>query len=171
MPVRTFVSGESPSAADFNRYFMQWIVIRKTANESVISSLVQQPDDQLLTPVEANTNYFVNMFVIYDGDATADLRSSFTGPAGSTFDYVSDCTISTAASSVDRLSRTHQSFGSLPSSGCQGVGTNVGALFKGLLMVGGTAGTFQYLWSQNTSVAVSTRVLIGSVMMLRKLTA
>lgn len=173
MPIKTYTLLESPSAADFNRYFMQQIVVRKLANESVTSSVTVQDDNELFADVEANTDYFVTMFVIYDGDVAAtasDLKSGFSAPAGSTFDYVSDSVWSGAGSSVDTVSRTAQTLITAPGSGTMGAGTSLGAPFKGILRVSTLAGVFRYRWAQNTSAAVATRVLANSMLMLRRLT-
>jgi len=171
MPLRTFVDGESPSAADFNRYFMQQIMIRKLVTESVSLNATAQPDNELFCTVNAGETYFVNMFLLYDGLAAADIEVSFTGPAGATFDYVSDGVIQSAAATIDRLSRTHQVLTtSFPTGGCFGVGTSVAMLLKGILIVDTTPGTFQFNWSQFVSNATATRVLADSVMMLRRLT-
>lgn len=174
MPIKTFGFRESPSAADFNRYFMQQIFVRKTTTESVTSSIAPQWDNELFADVEANTDYFVTMIVVYDGNTAAsavgDLRSEFSGPAGSTFDYCSDSVWSGAATSVDQLSRTHQQMTNNPGGGTMGAGTSLGAPFKGILRVSTLAGLFRYSWAQNTSSTVATRVLAGSIMMLRRLT-
>ncbi|MEV4286440.1 hypothetical protein AB0K40_13140 [Nonomuraea bangladeshensis] len=177
MPIKDFQFMESPTAADFNRYFMQQIFIRKTADESVTNSNVIQDDNHLFTDVVANTDYWVTSFIIYEGAANTDpngggeLWMSWQAPSGSTFDWVSDSFGTNAASAVEIVSRTHQQLASTPAAGTVGLGTNLTAMCKGVLSVGPNPGVFRFRWAQFTpNASVSTRVKANSCLILRRLT-
>lgn len=176
MPIKDFAALESPPASDFNRYFMQQEFIQKSADESLASSTTIQDDDHLFFTPILNTDYWITMFVIYDGagpDPTlGDLKISWSVPTGSTFDYISDGLISTATSGVFDVSRSAQiaPAGGNPTPGTIGTSSPVTALIKGVFRMGGTAGTFRFRWAQNTSNATATRVRAGSCLIARRLT-
>jgi hypothetical protein len=170
MPLKDFTHLERLSAADMNRYFMQQAHVIKGSDESVTSSTTLQDDNELFLSVSAGANYWVQGFIIYSADAAGDLKISFSGPTGSTFSYVSDAIGSTATSSVSTVSRSLQSLGSTPSPGGVGSGTNVVFMPKGVLQVGGTAGTLRLQWAQLASSAVATTVRARSLLIIRRLT-
>jgi len=170
MPIRDFADGETISAADFNRYFMQQHVVVKPVTESVANSTTTQDDDHLSVPVVAGTDYWVVALILYDGNSAADLKISWSAPSGSTFDYVSDALGSGTTGSVGQVSRTHQQLGNTPSPGAVGAGSPVASLAKGILRVGQNSGTFRFRWAQLTANATPTRVLARSTLTLRRLT-
>ena len=53
-------------------------------------------------------------------------------------------------------------------AGGAGAGTPSVALINGTLVTGGTAGTAVLQWAQNTQNASDTKLLTGSVMLIRK---
>lgn len=173
--MKSFQPLESPPASDFNRYFMQQIFVRKTADESVTNSNVLQDDNHLFTDVAANTNYWVTSFIIYEGASNADgggeLWLSWQAPSGSTFDWVTDSFGTNTDASVNVVSRSHQSLGSTPAAGTIGLGRNLVAPCKGILRVGPNPGVFRLRWAQFTPFAgISTRVKENSCIILRRLT-
>src|SRR5574341_1924364 len=85
---KTFGTGTLLPASDLNTYMVQQNFVRKTADESVTSSTTLQDDDHLVIAVEANTNYFIEAFLIYDGDAAGDFKFTFSVPAGATLALV-----------------------------------------------------------------------------------
>lgn len=143
-------------------------VVRKTSNETVTSSTALQNDNELLAAVLANTLYRVDMFVIYDGATTGDIKLGFTAPAGATFDWTAtafDPAIG-AGALIGSVKLSHSTIASAEPAGA--VGTGAGnrsvARIAGWLLVAGTAGTFQFQWAQNASDATATTVLAGSVL-------
>lgn len=169
MPLRTFISGERPSASDFNRYFMQQHSVVKSADEFVTSSTVLQQDGHLFAPVDANTDYWVWCLIFYTGDAAAgDCKINWDAPAGATFDWVSDGLGSGATGSVSIVSRNWQSIAGSPAPGT--IGTDTACPVKGLLRVGGTAGVLELTWAQLTSSANPTVIYAGSTLLVRRLT-
>jgi hypothetical protein len=172
MPIRLFVDGERPSGADMNLYFMQQVHALKTADESVASSTTMQDDDHLFVPVAANTAYWVTAVIHYAASTAADLKIGWSAPTGSTLDWVSDGFGSTsAAAGVDAASRSHQMLGSTPAPGGNGTGLTLACIPRGVLVVGGTAGTFRFRWAQLASDAAATVVKAESILILRRLTA
>ncbi len=176
MPIKDFVAGESPPASDFNRYFMQQEFIRKTVNESVANSTSPQNDDALQFVGILNTDYWITMYVIYDGPGPspteADLKIAITVPTGATFDYVSDAIVSGATGGVYDVSRTAQiaPAGGTPGAGTLGAGNPAVALVKGLFRMGSTPGTFQFRWAQISANVNSITVRANSVLIARRLT-
>lgn len=178
MPIKDFVAGESPPASDFNRYFMQQDFVRKTSNESVTNSTTVQDDDHLFFTPILNTDYWITMYVVYEGPGpdptvtTGDLKISWSVPTGSTFDYVSDAIISGATGGVYDVSRTAQiaPAGGTPGAGTLGAGNPAVALVKGLFRMGSTAGTFRFRWAQISANASAVTVRSNSVLIARRLT-
>jgi len=177
MPIKDWLAGENPSAADLNRYFMQQAHALKTADDTITSSTTLVDDDQLFLSVQAGTDYWVQAMIIYNASAAADLKCTFSGPSGSTFDWVSDSlpsTIAAGSGAVDVISRSLQGLGSTPSPGGaeQPAGTRVDAVSvpKGLLRVGANSGTLRFRWAQLASGSPGTIVRAGSILVIRRLT-
>lgn len=171
MPIRIFAPGERPSAADLNRYFLQQHAAIKSANESVTSSITLQNDDHLFAPVTANTDYWVWCVIFYAGPTTnGDLQLKWSAPSGATFDWISDGIGSAATSSVTTLSRNAQGLANTPAPGTI-TGTDICALVKGILRIGGTAGTLQLQWAQLASSATAVTVYADSTLIVRRLTS
>lgn len=176
MPIKDFTFLESPPASDFNRYFMQQEFIRKTSNESVSNTTTVQDDDQLFFTPILNTDYWITMYIIYDGPGPspteADLKISWSVPTGSTFDYISDAITSLATGGVYDVSRTAQiaPAGGTPGAGTLGTGSPAVALVKGLFRMGSTAGTFRFRWAQITANATAVTVRANSCLIARRLT-
>lgn len=178
MPIKDFAFLESPPASDFNRYFMQQEFVRKPSNESVASSTTVQDDDDLFFVPILNTNYWITMYIIYDGPGpdpgvtAGDLKISWSVPTGSTFNYVSDAIVSGATGGVYDVSRTAQiaPAGGTPGAGTLGTGSPAVALVKGIFQMGSTAGTFRFRWAQITSSATAVTVRANSCLIARRLT-
>lgn len=149
----------------------QVLFARKTADESVTSSTTLQDDDHLTVSVSASAVYQIEMALIYDGDqTTGDLKFQFSAPSGSAFSYgmLSPHTdqTSTTASAVKI---TEQTLAAASTLGCFGSGTNVVARAFGLLVTGGTSGTFKLTWAQNGSSATATRLRTNSYLIARRM--
>lgn len=170
MPIRIFLPGERPSAADFNRYFLQQHAAIKSADENVTNSVTLQNDDHLFAPVDVNTDYWVWCIIFYTGPTTnGDLLLKWTAPSGATFDWMSDALGSAATSSVTTVSRNAQTLTSTPAPGTI-LGTDCCALVKGILRVAGTAGTLQLQWAQLAASATAVTVYADSTLIVRRLT-
>jgi hypothetical protein len=171
MPIKDFVAYTRPPASDLNRYPVQQAHVIKTSDTSRASTTTNTDDPHLVMDVDANTNYWVTLFLIYSAGPTPDIKIGFAAPSGSVFNYVSDAIGSTATSTVSTVSRTLQGLGSTPSPG--GVTDNtvrILALPKGVLRVGSTSGSFRFQWSQLSSSVQTTIVRQNSILILRRLT-
>ncbi|MEV0993407.1 hypothetical protein [Nonomuraea sp. NPDC050202] len=172
MPIKTFGSGEVPDAADLNRYPLQQAFRLKTADESVASSTTLQDDNHLFLSVAANTEYWVQAHLIYEGAAnpSGDLQLGWSFPSGSTWTWVSDALGSGVTGSTDIISRTRQVGSGSSSPGTVGAGILVIAVPKGVLRVGSNSGFLRLRWAQLASTATPTIVKTGSLLTIRRLT-
>ncbi|MFI7707598.1 hypothetical protein [Nonomuraea sp. NPDC049480] len=167
---KTFSTNEVMDAAEMTQYFVQQNAIVKPSDESVTSTTVLQPDNDFSVSVSANTDYYLEMFLIYSADPAGDLKVDWDGPSGATLDWVSDGFGSSPADTVDPVSRTVQSIGSTPSHG--GITNNstiLCGLHKGILRVAATSGTFVLTWAQLASSANATFVRANSMMLLTRI--
>lgn len=136
----------------------------KTATETVNTSSVLQDDDDLAVTVAADTVYEVHARLIYDSATGADFSVGWSGPSGATLDNWNLLGLTNAATSNEGSIKVpaQTDINAGPSVGGAGVGTKLVAEAKGLLIVGGTAGTFQLRWAQRASDASNTSVYAGS---------
>lgn len=138
----------------------------KTADTSRTSTTTLTADPDLSVPVLANAVYLVALYVAHTYDAACDFRFSWSGPSGATMtNWTADWR------TVDG-NEVSGAFASLTSSVplTSGSGTLTQPLWAhGLLIVGGTAGTFAFTWAQNTSSANAAIVRAGSVLRLERI--
>jgi hypothetical protein len=176
MPFTTFTAFNGPDAADLNRYPVQIASAIKTVDETVTSSTTLQDDNELFVDVLANTTYWVSALIIYAAATDRDLKCSFSGPSGSSMNWVSDAFASSisAGNLVNEVSRTLQSLGSTPSPGGNGtnpsVGNNLFFVPRGIFITGANAGTLTFQWAQLASGTPGTIVRADSVLLVRRLT-
>lgn len=177
MPIKDWTAGERPSAADLNRYFMQQAHVIKPTDTTITSSTTMADDPHLFLSVQAGTDYWVQAIIIYNASSAADIKISFSGPGGATFDWVSDSlgsTIAAGSGAVDIISRSLQGLGSTPAPGGaeQPAGTRIDAVSvpKGILRIGANSGTLRFRWAQLASGSPGSIVRAGSTLMMRRLT-
>lgn len=135
--------------------------IRKTADESVTSSVTLQNDNELVLDVAANTTYSFECVLGYTAGTTGDFKAAMNFPSGGTmFASVQRTDGSTYAEAAGGQILS----GSAIAGG--GLGTTIPAmqLWRGIFMNGGTAGTFQVSWAQNVSNGTATTVKAGSIL-------
>lgn len=160
------VAGELIRASDVTR-----LEAVKTATESVTSSTTLQNDDELLLSVLANTTYFVFGLLFYDGATAGDFKFSWTGPSGYAFDFSAPILGTGTTSAVvdggatNTLNMTAFTEADTVGAGAAGAGTTIAITITGVLIVGGTAGTFQLQWAQFGSSATATRVFAPSCLL------
>ena len=172
MPIRTFVAGERPSSADFNRYFMQQHHVIKAASEQVTNSATLQPDNELIIPMEANTDYWMLGEIYYDASLTADLKMGWIFPAGCTMFWQFDGAPSGETSyNSCTLSRLWSIESSQPIAAGLAVATQGAIIPKGLVRNGPTAGNLTFRWAQGVAEATIATVRSGSLLILRRLTS
>ncbi|MEV0149116.1 MULTISPECIES: hypothetical protein [unclassified Nonomuraea] len=172
MPIKDWVDGERPPASDLNRYPLQQVHVIKTADQTNNTTTLAD-DNHLSIPVEAGTDYWIQLMLIYEADDRDDLKISFSAPSGATFDWMSDSLSSNITASNGTVSRTLQGLGNTPAPGGVGQGTltRVVALPRGVLRVAATAGTFRLRWAKlATTAGVATTIYAGSLLRARRLT-
>jgi ABC-type uncharacterized transport system permease subunit len=163
----TFVTDDVPTATEVNEFMVNINTVIKAATESVTSSTTLQNDDELFTSVLASATYRFTVGLKYDGPQLADLKFAFTVPAGATANaWLVFLPTSTTTGTDPQISG-----GDVTASnaiGTNGSGTSMFALFEGILVTAGAAGTFQFQWAQSTSNVTATRVLAGSWLDLKR---
>ncbi len=137
-------------------------IIVKAADETVSNNTVQD-DNHFSFTAAANTRYFIDMFVNASTTSNVpDFRFSFTFPSG-TMNIMggnllanASAVLNGASGGVDNLALTNSAEGAI--------------VIRGVINIGGTGGTVQFRWSQNTTDAVNTvTVKTGSTMVYKAL--
>jgi len=141
--------------------------VLKTATEGVTSSIVLQNDDVLLATVSAGQTYS-GLLIAYmqsAANAAGDVNIGFGFPAGATCHFGGIGVVDTLASGstgdgqfVPRLSATSGT--TAIGYGASTAGTT--AIVGVDLVVGGTGGTLNVMWCQNSSNINESRMLLGS---------
>lgn len=176
MPFKNFIDGSELDDTDLNRYWLQQAHVIKGSDESVTSSITLQNDDELVLPLLANTDYWLEAFILYGANATADFKLYFTVPSGTVYDLLHNGlrTGHASADGIDAVSRarfTQASSGGTP--GGINATTNADIAIcpvEGRVIVGGTSGNITLQWCQAVSNATATVVKAGSCMIIQRLT-
>lgn len=140
---------------------------RKTANESLTANSVFQDDDHLSVSVAANAVYTMSAVAKYEGATTGDLKTQWVGPAGAALVGAISTLISSAASDLDDYTVLYE-LGDPKVAGGRGAGVIRAVQWSGVLVTGGTAGTFKLQWAQNTSDPIATIVYANSFVLLER---
>lgn len=141
-------------------------LVLKPADESVVSSTVFQDDDDFVLPVVANTNYLVDIWLsIQCSSNTPDFKCQLIAPAGTllTVGWILHDDTNSSGSGILRAPAI--------SSGIIAIRNNNNSQvrLRGPVHVGGTAGTLQLQWAQNTANSNPTIVEADSWMRLEEL--
>lgn len=172
MPFKTFSDGEVLTEADIDKYWIQQVSVIKTADETVTNSTVLQPDDELILPLLANSQYWLEVFLIYDAIQAADLKLGWSYPTGAVLDWSHGGLRGGATSTVDNISRTYLDETGFPWVG----GPNAAApsiavvMGEGIMVTSGTAGNLTLRFCQNALSATGTVIKANSLMIAQKLT-
>lgn len=142
------------------------LVVRKTADESVVSSTAFQDDDQLLMAVAANEIWRFELMLIVTG--LFDIQCRFTFPSGRIDG--SGWGINAGTSTIELHNLGSGSSPSLTFSG-RADSTSVPRThhLAGLLANGGSAGNFTLQWAQGTSGGTATILKTNSTLWAAKL--
>lgn len=172
MPFRYFNDDEVLTFDVVNRYFVQQHSVIKTTDETVVSSTTAQSDDELFIPVLANTQYFIEFFIIYDAIQAADIKIMFQAPSGSSFDWTHGGLGTSATTSVGPVSRQYRTLADVGTIGgpSSTSGTNAIIPGEGRLVTGANAGNFTFQFGQNTSSTTGTTVKANSILIAQRLT-
>jgi hypothetical protein len=166
MAAPVFATGDVPSAAQFNDWLVNIKYARKPANETLSSNTTVQLDDDLAITVASNAVYEIKVVMFIASQTTTDFKFGFATPAGATFDYIVN---GTDVAGTGYTNATCYPWASGSPSGLAGLGGNTApGMVDGLLVVGGTSGSFRLQWAQNTSGASGTTLLAGSYMIGRR---
>lgn len=176
LPFRNFVDGSHLYAFDLNTYWLQQVHVIKQSDESVVSSTTLQDDNELSLPLLANTDYWLEGFIMYGANQSADIRIMFSVPSGAVFDICHNGLRlgHVGGNGVDNLSRSRIT--QLSSGGTIGgihatANTSLGVIpLEGRVIVGNTPGDLVFRWAQNTSNATATVVKADSLLVMQRLT-
>jgi len=144
------------------------IIVRKTADEAVTSSTTVQDDDHLVIAVAANSVYAIDSFMMFDSDPAADIKFTFTGPAGSTIYYTSDGVSAGNTNNIGSI-KMDANAGGVETVLGGFVGTRTTMRPAGVLVTSGTAGNLTFRWAQNASSATPTNLYANSWLRAQKM--
>lgn len=141
-----------------------WTIVRKSADESVVSSAVIQDDDILQFQTVVGTPYEIELLVLYanTGGAKGDIKCELSEDAtarGSTM------WIGLSTSDAAQM---------LTTTDVGGIGATFGTAIakrvaRGLAHHVGGGGLFKFRWAQNSSDVQPTVVYAGSVLRYRQI--
>lgn len=161
----TLLAGELPDASKWLTLFTEVrpLYARKTADETVNNSATLQNDDHLFVTVTANVVYLLTGRLAFNGNATADVKIGWTFPSGLTMRYTGTGFSAAGTFINPALIQTDTpGFGAGALSGT----TDDAVVLNGLVIVGGTGGTLQMQWAQNTANASNTIMRANSFISL-----
>ncbi|MDH2429311.1 hypothetical protein [Sphaerisporangium sp. TRM90804] len=168
MPFKTWGHDEVGYAADLNRFWVQGMHVNKTSDQAVTNSTTLVNDSQLLLAVQANTDYWVEAFVIYNAPTANDMQLAWNTPSGATLNWSNNGLALAATGSVDRVSRTALTAASTATIG--GSSGDAICAMKGILRTAGSSGSLQMRFAQNTAGAgTNVTVKTGSQIILTRL--
>ncbi len=126
----------------------------KQANESVISNIVPQDDNELTFPIGPNEEWSYRFVVQANAAAAADMRFAVTAPVGAV--------CNTATSEAENSASDAQVGCGVSSAILNGNATPELYEITGSVINGSTAGNITLQWAQFTSNATNTIVYAGS---------
>ena len=161
---------------DSSWFPMQPLFARKTADETVTSSATPQNDDHLFLTYDANAVYTVELvvFTVVAG-TVVDMNMDFTWGASATFTVgpVSPDTTYAGSTGATMEPRPAALSDATSPSNTMALGSGasgVTATIVGLLVSGGSSGTLQMRWAQNSSNGAGLTMKAGSWMRLIRMT-
>jgi hypothetical protein len=158
-----FLAGEIVTADKLNRTF--WQTVRKTSNQSSVSSTTFVDDNELFFSCVAGARYYVALGLQYTGPQAGDIKTAWTTPSGASGSRrcAGFSTSVGISSSGGTLRMSGLAWTSLASYGAD---NNFLAQDPHLRETGylstPNAGTLTLRWSQNVSNATATEVKAGS---------
>lgn len=155
--------------------------VAKTADEVVNNSTTLQNDDHLKFDISASATeiWFAELFIRAGATtSTMDVKLAFTVPSGATMRWAriggTDASatsnfVATATAGVPTLANTEGTTGTFGSQSTAATGWLMA--FGAFVYGGGTAGTIQLQWAQNTQEAADLTFRAGSFLRLVRLVA
>lgn len=151
--------------ADQDRIRKKYQTADQTRNNS--TAFLASPD--LVFTVEANAFYVFDSCILYDTNSTADFKHEYLLPAGSGI-QIATWTSTTTGAAVDSPVAHDMLTSFSYASGGVASGTIMCTAPRGLIAIGGTAGTLVIRFAQNTAAVVDTKLKLGSWVELAKVT-
>lgn len=153
----------------------KFLVGRSTADQTVNASTTLVNATSMSVAVAASSNYLIDGWLMYASDTTPDIKFAFTYPAAATLSWSGSGYWTNIASGGPagatggevNLNARNRSATAISAGGI-GAGTAAGMVIRGLLIVGGTAGTLQLQFAQEVSNASDTKLLRDSWISARK---
>lgn len=133
------------------------LMVRKTTDESVVSTTTMQDDNELALPVSAGQTINFDFLLFVTGNNTGGFMPQITAPAGATLLVADQGNRATGDSLMAQNFATGGTIGGLGMNGT----TTVVRVF-GVVIAGSTAGVIQLRWAQAVSNATPTVVKAGS---------
>jgi hypothetical protein len=165
LPIPTWVSGQVLTASDVNTWFVPLNVI-KPSSQGVTSSTALVNDTALVLAVAANSTYWVDAIIEYNGVNGADIKCTFTIPAGASGFYGATYT---ATASGNFSGGAAFAWTDTNTAQANGTGTPMNLRITGILVIAGTAGNLQFRWAQNVSNGTATTVMPNSAMRAQRI--
>jgi hypothetical protein len=134
----------------------------KTADETVNNSATLQDDDHLTFLIGANETWLIELKLFYESSTTADLKIAFSVPTGATCEGRMVGAELAAGTYTDTFTNPRI---------YNGGGATVEYMVTGNFIYrgGANSGYLTLQWAQNTAEASDTKVLAGSMMILRRI--
>ena len=164
-PPKTWAFQESVESSELNTELRDALLVTwhslafKSADETVNNSTTLQNDDHLSFSVGTTDVWALNICLVCTDSTgtTADIKVAFTLPASGVMALGGVHSNAAATIVLDRWITS----GTAVDLSTTNTGANV-YLISGTYAGGGTAGTFQTQWAQNTLTVTDTKVLKGS---------
>lgn len=144
-------------------------IIRKPSDTLRASTTTTTDDPHLTFMAEANSAYFIQLFLFISSTTTADFKCAWTVPSGAAgLRWV----LGEAVGGTDYSTTTMRTSAHQPTTDVS-IGGHSTSLFSGMMetavfTTGVNPGAITFKWAQNTSDANQTGVRLGSLLIYRK---
>lgn len=143
------------------------VAVRKASSQIISNSTTLTNDNELFVSVEASLTYGFEIVVIYEAGTTADYKFALTFPTGSAVSWGNH--MESTALGYLPIAYSSYTSGTAVAAGGASIGSPLPTVINGVIVVGGSAGTFRYQWAQNVATVENTATLAGSTFVLRRL--
>lgn len=138
---------------------MAAILVRKVADESVVSSATLQDDNDLQFAIAANEVWCFEIYVNVLGGTSSDFKCAIQVPSGATLRWSG----LGGESVIDHQTEiTSDATTVWPTSGLTDPTQAASIFIKGTVVNAGNSGSVKFRWAQNASNATATIVKAGS---------
>lgn len=169
----TLRAGMVPTADELAA--LSWEFVYKPANTDRASSTTFADDPDLTYQLEANSVYYIRMWIKYAALSAAAIKTQWTVPSGATGSRSAvgpeqgvDLSAGTSGSGGTGRWGIH-GYTTTVIYGTRNSATNLCSAVEEATVFTTSAGTLALSWAQNASNATATRVAQGSIMHVQKL--